>query len=149
MSERTPQSQSVGVSISGTVGTARDIVGRDKITIKVGSVPEEVAGEVIRQTDERRKATADMSGMWADASGSIFQITQTGDTFSYSSLNRQTGLRSQGTGSINGHQFNTTFMTNVPSTGTATGKVSDDGLEVIETVQDSVFGSYSLRARRQ
>ena len=68
MSERTPQSQSVGVSISGTVGTARDIVGRDKITFNVGSVPEEVAGEVIRQTDERRKATADMSGIWADAS---------------------------------------------------------------------------------
>jgi hypothetical protein len=139
--------QSGGVNISGTIETVCDIIGRDKV-VNIGSVPEDVADEVIRRTNERRKETADISGRWADASGSIFQVTQTGDTFSYFSLDQRTGLQTRGTGSIDGHRFNTTYTTNIPSNGTATGTVLDNGLEIIETVQDSVLGGYALRAHK-
>jgi hypothetical protein len=140
--------QNGGVNNDGTIGTARDIVGRDKIINNFGSGPGEVADEVIRRTDNRRKLTPDISGRWADASGSVFQITQTGDAFSYVSLNQQTGLRTQGTGSLDGHRFNTTYQTNIPSTGTGSGTVTDNGLEIIESIQDSVLGSYAVRAHK-
>ena len=135
MSEKTGGSQSGGINISGNVGPIHgDMVGRDKVTFNFGPRSEEVAGEVIRQTEARRTETVDISGRWADATGSIFEITQTGNTFHYASLNQQNGLRSEGTGRIDGHRFNTTYRTNVPSQGTATGTVSDSGLEIIETV---------------
>jgi len=97
-------------------------------------------------TDEENTA---IGGMWVDSNGSISQIMQTGDSFRFESLNRQTGLRSQGTGSVNGRRFNLIYQTNIPSTGTATGDVSANGLEITETVQDSVYGVFSQTARKQ
>lgn len=150
VSKKTGKGQSGGHNISGNSGQFHGpVITGDNVTLSYGPRAEEVAGEVIRQTDERRTETVDISGRWADATGSIFEIVQTGDTFRYTSLNQQNGLRSEGTGRIDGHRFSGTYRTNVPSQGTATGTVSDSGLEIIETVLDSVFGSYSLRAIRQ
>jgi hypothetical protein len=143
--------RSGGVIISSPIGSVGgDVVGGNK-----GLDEERVVAllrEEQRAEEARRKAIdeeiATIGGTWVDASGSISQVTQTGDSFYFVLLNRQTGLRSQGTGSIKGHRFNMTFQTNVPSTGTATGTVSADGLEITETVQDSVFGGFSLTARK-
>jgi hypothetical protein len=91
-----------------------------------------------------------IAGIWADSTGSIFQVTRTGaDTFTFEVRNPRTGLQSEGTGSTKGRRFDSTFRTNIPSMGKGTGLLSADGLELTGTFQDSSLGVYSLTLRKQ
>lgn len=85
-----------------------------------------------------------ISGLWRDTYGSLFEIHQQGESFTFTARNPLNGLASQGSGTIRGRQVKSRFQTNMPSTGTGTGTLSADGRQMTGTCDDSVLGSYVL-----
>jgi len=84
----------------------------------------------------------DIGGIWRDATGTIFQITQEGATYKFVGTNQITGYMSWGSGTIKGRALESAFRTNLPSTGTGVGTLSADGRQITGTVNDSALRQY-------
>ena len=84
----------------------------------------------------------DISGIWHDNLGTVFQITQRGNYFEFFSNNPVTGLSSWGRGTLEGQYFKTDFQTNLPSTGGGAGTISADGKQMAGTFYDTMLGQY-------
>jgi hypothetical protein len=106
-------------------------------TTGTSMVPPTTGASVVPTTNAE---VASISGTWVDQYGTTYQVTQAGNSFSFEGLNLQNGFRSEGAGNVSGRQFTVTYQTNYPSTGSGTGTVSADGLEMTATYQDSVKG---------
>ncbi len=74
--------------------------------------------------------------------------TQQGSRFQFVATNAATRYMSRGVGTIDGHRFQSTFQTNLPSIGRGIGSISPDGQQVTGTFQDSVLGQYVLTLYR-
>jgi hypothetical protein len=115
-------------------------------TTDTSVVPTTTGASVVPATNAE---IASMSGTWVDQFGTTYQVTQTGNSFSFEGLNPQSGFRSGGAGNVNGRQFTVTYQTNIPSTGSGTGTVSADGLEMTATYNDSAQGFIRNHFTRQ
>lgn len=90
------------------------------------------------------RSPPDLSGYWRDASGTVYEIVQTApDRYRFSSLNPASGVASQGFGTIDGWRFTSEFQTNLPSVGSGSGTISEDGRRIEGDFVDSLLGSYS------
>jgi hypothetical protein len=90
---------------------------------------------------------AQLGGIWHDAAGTVYQIDQRGNSFTFTSYNPN-GLRAQGSGTIDGSHFETVFQTNVPSTGHCSGTVLPGGRQTQTSCSDSVYGNSSAAGFR-
>jgi len=83
-----------------------------------------------------------LAGTWRNAAGIIFQIGQSGNTFTYSA-SAVTGM-SRGTGTVTGLNFvssyNSVLVNGVRSTGRCSGTISADGRTLWANCVDSVAG---------
>jgi hypothetical protein len=102
--------------------------------------------DVSRPTPPPPKPTVqiNISGKWRDATGTVYAIGHQGNRFEFGAANRSTGYTAWGRGTINGRQINSTFQTNIPSTGSATGTASTDVNQINVEVNDSVRGQYNV-----
>jgi hypothetical protein len=89
-----------------------------------------------------KQTQINISGTWRDATGSVFEVTQQGNSYKFTATNSYYGVRSWGQGTINGRQISSEFQTDRPSEGTGTGTISDDGNKISGTVSDSKIGQY-------
>ena len=93
-------------------------------------------------------AAPDISGHWRDATGTIYQVQQSGESFEFIGANPTTGAQSRGTGTIHGRHVEDAFQTNAPSTGRGTGELSADGRQITGTAQDTYYGTYTMTLHR-
>ena len=93
-------------------------------------------------------ATPDISGIWHDATGTVYQVQQSGESFEFAAANPATGAQSRGTGTIHGRHVADAFQTNAPSTGHGIGELSADGRQITGNFQDTYYGSYTLTLYR-
>jgi hypothetical protein len=126
----------IGLGIWRNSDRGQELSPAPKVT-GTSVVPATTGTSVVPATNEE---IASISGIWVDQYGTTYQLTQTGNSFSFEALNSQNGFRSEGAGNVNGRQFTVTYRTNIPSTGSGTGTVSADGLEMTATYQDSANG---------
>jgi hypothetical protein len=98
---------------------------------------------------EPTPANVELSGIWRDETGTVYQVSYHGITFDFKASNSLTGLRAEGSGSIQGLRWTSSFRTNAPSTGTGSGILSADGNQMIGSFKDSWFGTYSRTIDRQ
>lgn len=98
-----------------------------------------------------RAPNTTIEGIWMDPqSGSIFQVTQTGaNTFGFMSTNPMNPFRSWGQSTINGRRVDSTFQTNIPSSGSGTGMLSEDGRQIVGHYRDSLNREYDQTLVRQ
>ncbi|MFY9269454.1 MAG: zinc ribbon domain-containing protein [Candidatus Manganitrophaceae bacterium] len=89
-----------------------------------------------------------ISGLWLDLTGTVYQMTQRGNQFDFKSNNTLSGVSSWGSGTIQGGRFQSNFETNLPSKGNGTGVVSGDGKRIMGTFHDSTLGEYTLEVYR-
>ena len=97
-----------------------------------------------KHVSERMESSVDVNGYYEDGSGTVFSITRSGQRFTFQSQNPYTGLTSSGSGMIKGYQFTSTFQTNLPSTGSGSGTISEDGRTISGNYHDTVLGQYTL-----
>lgn len=86
----------------------------------------------------------DVSGNWADGIGTEFSITQVGESFTFRSVNPYNRTSSNGSGTIRGHRFTSSFQTSIPSVGRGSGTISEDGHTISGNFYDSSVGQYTL-----
>jgi len=116
------------------------------------------------QTDTRLKndgsiqaalpTTINIGATWREIypnPGSISQITQDGNSFSYITEGAIQGSRfqSSGRGIIKGVYFESSYQSNIPSTGKCSGSVSPNKLQTKSTCVDSVYGQFETVWVRQ
>lgn len=87
--------------------------------------------------------TISLSGRWQTWTGSEFHIMQSGSTFTFVANDPRTGFSAKGRGIIEGKNFQSVFDTNIPSTGTGEGTVSNDGTQITGNFIDSRLGPYT------
>ncbi len=90
------------------------------------------------------KPQIDITGGWTDAAGTAFQITRSGDSYSFGAVNLYTGYVAKGTTALDGLKVTSVYQSNLPSTGRSEGRVSADGRTMTFTVYDSFSGTYQL-----
>ncbi|WP_290648322.1 hypothetical protein [Aquisalimonas sp.] len=88
-------------------------------------------------------------GVWEDNNGTIYAITQDGADFSFTAVNHALGFRSQGSGSLSGRSFTTTFVVNGAHSGDGSGTISEDGRLMWGDFRDQLSGSYQLSLRKR
>jgi hypothetical protein len=91
-----------------------------------------------------------VTGIWRDALGTVYQVSQQGSTYSFQASGANFG--SVGRGTIRGHQLESTYETQyingVRSTGRCTGVLSPDTRTLESSCIDSMYGpSQSVVAR--
>jgi hypothetical protein len=80
----------------------------------------------------------------------VFEVTQTGaGSFSFTSMNPFNRLQSWGMGTVSGRRVDSTFRTNIPSSGSGTGMLSEDGRQLTGTYYDSSVGTYTQTLTRE
>lgn len=84
-----------------------------------------------------------LTGMWRDETGTVYQVSQHGSVFEFQASNALTGARAEGTGRLQGRNWTSDFRTNIPSTGTGSGMISQDGNQMMGSYRDTSYGSYS------
>jgi hypothetical protein len=97
---------------------------------------------VMAMPTSTKQTQINISGTWRDATGSVFEVTQQGNSYKFTATNSYYGVRSWGQGTISGRQIRSEFQTDRPSEGTGTGTISDDGNKISGTVSDSKIGQY-------
>lgn len=84
-----------------------------------------------------------LSGYWRDSRGTVYFVTQNGNEIEYVGSNANTGMQSNGTGTISGNDLEVRFRTSYNATGDGKVTISDDGKKLTGNYNDSVYGSYS------
>lgn len=92
----------------------------------------------------------DIGGTWYGERDVVYAFDQHGKDVAFTAKNPQTGLDASGRGTIDGRQLTiTTYQTNRPSTGRATGEVSEGARQMTLTVEDSLLGRSTLVLSRE
>ena len=89
-------------------------------------------------------------GYWRDNWGTQYAITQNGAAFQFtaSGTGGQGPFTSQGSGTVSGQQFRSSYRTGY-STGDCTGTITADGSRITSSCNDSFCGPFSAVADRQ
>lgn len=146
--ERAPQ-------LERTVPPARAVLPA-KPPLRVPPRPKvEAAPARVEAASGLRPASAgpvDVSGRWRDTTwGHVSEIAQKGDSFGFTVWGNacRGGFRSSGTGTLEGHRFESAYRSTMPSEGRCSGTVSPDGTQIRSTCVDSVCGAFASSAVRQ
>ena len=104
--------------------------------------------------DRPGHAAFSIAGHWRDSSGTVvFQLSQEGEKFNFSSLGRScTGgyARTCGEGSIAGdRRLFAKYRSSLPSEGECSGVVDQNGMQMIYECIDTVCGTYTISAFKQ
>jgi hypothetical protein len=111
--------------------------------------PRPAARAPARTAGETVAGPRDIAGTWSDDLGTVYEITQQGDRFSFTASNARMGSFSTGGGTIRGKRVISTFRTNLPSTGQGQSDLSADGSSMTGSFTDSAIGAYRLTFRRE
>jgi hypothetical protein len=93
-----------------------------------------------------------LSGVWRDNWGTVYQLTQSGNAFQYTAEGtscRGGYFQSSGSGSVTGNSVQSTYQSSIPSRGSCSGTLSSNGQQVISTCTDSVCGAFTSSTVRQ
>jgi hypothetical protein len=101
-----------------------------------------------QQAELKAASQPNIGGVWRDAFGGIYNITQSGNRFEFTTSNPGNGYASRGSGTINERTVESVFKSNLPSTGSGTGTISADGKQITGTCYDSTLGQYVLTLYR-
>lgn len=124
-------------------------VEREERPAVADAAPGSGRSALVAEAGPEPSAPPDLSGYWRDATGTVYEIVHTGGNgYRFSALNSFSGYAAQGHGTLEGRRFRNEFETNLPSTGSGTGTVSEDGRLIEGTFFDSVLGRYSLAIYR-
>jgi hypothetical protein len=97
---------------------------------------------------EPTRAVVDLSGIWQDETGSVYQISHDGRDFTFDVSNSVTGISASGRGRLQGQSWETSYRTSSFSTGTGKGTLSRDGDRLTGSFNDTQFGIYSRTISR-
>lgn len=90
-----------------------------------------------------------IAGRWEDDDGTVYQIVQDGESFTFTGENPAFAMWSEGSGRLSGRSFTTRFVVNDSYPGEGSGDVSADGRRMSGTFQDHLSGSYQLSFQRR
>lgn len=90
-----------------------------------------------------QEVVPNVAGRWHDGNGTIYDISQERDSFHFTAETME-GLETVGSGTLTGYEFENSFTTNYPSTGSGRGTISRDGRQISGRFRDSYFGEYTL-----
>jgi len=112
------------------------------------ATPVEVAAKPVRAEPVPAPEPVNVSGMWRDETGTVYQVSQHGNIYDFDASNSFTGLSASGSGILQGQHWESTFRTNAFSTGSGSGVLSADGNQMTGSFRDTRFGVYSRTITR-
>ncbi len=114
-----------------------------EVLMSVDAMARALAPEPQAAAPVQSVAAIDFNGLWRTWTGGEFNIVQSGNAFTFVAVDRASGLVAEGSGTIDGRRFKSIFRTNMPSTGTGEGSVSNDGQQITGIFDDSRLGRYT------